>query len=60
MHWLKESSYIQNFVMNIMKSGDIPRHVAFIMDGNRRYARKFNLVRASGHLHGFERLSKVS
>ncbi|XP_074601594.1 dehydrodolichyl diphosphate synthase subunit [Brevipalpus obovatus] len=59
MRWFKESSIIQSFIMKIIKRGELPHHIAFIMDGNRRYAKKLNLVRADGHLHGFERLSQI-
>ena len=34
----------------------IPAHVAFIMDGNRRYAEALGLARVAGHAHGYERL----
>ena len=34
----------------------VPRHVAFIMDGNRRYAEARRLRKAEGHAHGYARL----
>lgn len=36
--------------------GAIPEHVAFIMDGNRRWARRAGLPASKGHPHGGERL----
>ncbi|GAB2279751.1 hypothetical protein Dimus_014391 [Dionaea muscipula] len=33
--------------------GPIPDHVAFILDGNRRYARKHNMKEGDGHRCGF-------
>lgn len=43
-----------------MQCGPIPNHVAFIMDGNRRYAMKNNLKnKIDGHLKGFEKLTEV-
>uniref|UniRef100_A0A1I8B7K7 Alkyl transferase n=1 Tax=Meloidogyne hapla TaxID=6305 RepID=A0A1I8B7K7_MELHA len=44
----------------IIKLGPIPRHVAFIMDGNRRYARAHNCSTVlEGHELGFKQLTKV-
>ena len=61
MFWIKESgtNWLQSFVINIIKRGKLPRHIAFIMDGNRRYAKKNHLARSTGHLHGFDTLSNV-
>lgn len=36
-----------------LSSGPIPNHIAFIMDGNRRYAKKRNLEEGAGHRAGF-------
>jgi undecaprenyl diphosphate synthase len=38
----------------IPQHGDIPRHVAIIMDGNGRWARRQRLPRISGHRRGAE------
>lgn len=37
----------------------MPKHVAFIMDGNRRYAQKCHVERQEGHSQGFEKLAEV-
>ncbi|OHD69638.1 MAG: di-trans,poly-cis-decaprenylcistransferase [Spirochaetes bacterium RBG_16_49_21] len=37
-----------------MKKGDIPSHVAVIMDGNRRWAKNKSLPRSEGHRRGAE------
>jgi undecaprenyl pyrophosphate synthase len=36
-----------------------PKHVAFIMDGNRRYAKRRGWHSCDGHLRGFEALQEV-
>lgn len=37
----------------------VPRHVAFIMDGNGRWARQQGLPRSAGHKAGYERIPDV-
>lgn len=37
----------------------IPKHVAVIMDGNRRYAKEMELVLQEGHLKGKDKLEEV-
>lgn len=51
---------LKGFLTNVIRSGDyIPAHVAFIMDGNRRYARQQNMSIAKGHELGSESMSQV-
>ncbi|MTI45969.1 Undecaprenyl pyrophosphate synthetase [Roseibium hamelinense] len=40
-------------------SGDLPEHVAFIMDGNGRWAKARGLPRTEGHRHGLEALRRT-
>lgn len=60
MSWIAEKpiSGFQKFCINILKCGPIPNHIAFIMDGNRRYAAKTNVQKSIGHMKGFEKLSE--
>ena len=37
----------------------IPQHLAFIVDGNGRWAKKRGLIRSMGHKAGFNRLQKI-
>nr|KAJ3422699.1 hypothetical protein HK105_006873 [Polyrhizophydium stewartii] len=46
-------------VLAVARLGPVPRHVAFIMDGNRRFARKLNLQPGDGHRLGFKRLEET-
>ena len=40
--------------------GEVPRHVAIIMDGNRRFAQKMHLDRSmQGHVMGFEKFRET-
>ncbi|CAL8075742.1 unnamed protein product [Calicophoron daubneyi] len=52
-------SYLQRFCMHLIKYGPIPKHVAFIMDGNRRFAGAHQLKNSDGHMRGFSKLSEV-
>ena len=40
-----------------LRQGPLPLHVAFIMDGNRRYAEARGSDREAGHRQGFNRVS---
>ena len=65
--WLLRFALVRWFIKQVRrtliwvaKQGPIPEHVAFIMDGNRRYAKKEGLARAvEGHSAGFEGLKHV-
>ncbi|CAG9791807.1 unnamed protein product [Diatraea saccharalis] len=61
MSWIKEDavSFFQLFCIKVIKTGRIPQHIAFIMDGNRRYAKKHHEDTAVGHSKGFEKLSET-
>lgn len=54
MSWIRESplSWAQFFCVKVLKCGNIPKHVAFIMDGNRRYAKMKNVQIVEGHTKG--------
>ncbi|XP_010467536.1 PREDICTED: dehydrodolichyl diphosphate synthase 6-like [Camelina sativa] len=43
-------------LFRVISMGPIPNHLAFIMDGNRRYAKKCGLEEGSGHKAGFSAL----
>ena len=42
-----------------IKLSKVPKHIAFIIDGNGRWAKKLKKVRSYGHLKGMERLEKI-
>ena len=39
---------------------NLPKHIAIIMDGNRRWAKERNLKVSDGHKQGAETLQKVA
>ncbi|TMG73396.1 MAG: di-trans,poly-cis-decaprenylcistransferase [Betaproteobacteria bacterium] len=44
----------------IPQTGEIPRHIAIIMDGNGRWAKKRYLPRVAGHKQGVETVRRVT
>lgn len=59
--WLQNvlASKAQHLLLNILAAGPIPKHIAFIMDGNRRYARMNHKAVQQGHSDGFVALRRV-
>jgi hypothetical protein len=59
--WLRDNAIdrISRVLVGILKAGPIPHHVAFIMDGNRRYARDKGVNVVQGHVDGFAALRRV-
>ena len=47
-------------VDEIINVNNLPEHIAIIMDGNRRWAKKNNLNTAQGHKEGAENLKRIS
>lgn len=43
----------------IIKKGNLPRHIAIIMDGNGRWARKRGLPRIAGHRAGVKTVRRI-
>jgi ditrans,polycis-polyprenyl diphosphate synthase len=52
-------SQLQELFINALRQGPVPQHVAFVMDGNRRFARNNHIETVEGHNMGFEALAKV-
>lgn len=50
---------IQSVLINILKTGPIPNHLSFVMDGNRRFAKINNLPLKEGHRQGADALARV-
>lgn len=52
-------TYFRDLLIRSLQCGPIPEHIAFVMDGNRRYARSRKLETVEGHNLGFEALAKI-
>lgn len=52
--WLE--TFLRHAVTSIVGIAPVPHHVAFIMDGNRRYAERQHLQTVQGHSFGYQRL----
>lgn len=50
---------LKELLIAALKQGPIPRHIAFVMDGNRRFARSHGIETVEGHNLGFEALARV-
>ncbi|KAI5462256.1 Decaprenyl diphosphate synthase-like protein [Mariannaea sp. PMI_226] len=50
---------LRELLVGALKQGPVPQHVAFEMDGNRRYARSHRMETIEGHHHGFEALARI-
>ncbi|XP_023290824.1 uncharacterized protein LOC105698423 [Orussus abietinus] len=61
MSWIRDSTlnWLQCIAIKVLKTGKVPKHVAFIMDGNRRYASKKKVDKVEGHTKGFDKLTET-
>lgn len=49
-------TWLVYLLLDIIATGPMPRHISFVMDGNRRYARKLGKQGKDGHPDGFKNL----
>ncbi|KAL2823926.1 putative undecaprenyl diphosphate synthase-domain-containing protein [Aspergillus cavernicola] len=52
-------SKLRDLLVGAIKQGPVPQHIAFIMDGNRRFARTHRIETVEGHNLGFEALARI-
>ncbi|XP_077231971.1 dehydrodolichyl diphosphate synthase CPT3-like [Tasmannia lanceolata] len=52
-------NFFKRCLFGVLSFGPIPQHIAFIMDGNRRFAKCRNLKPGSGHKVGFLALMSI-
>lgn len=53
-----ELNWWEKFAIGVMKQGKVPQHIAFIMDGNRRFGKAKSSKAMSGHQEGAYTLKK--
>jgi undecaprenyl diphosphate synthase len=53
------SQELDTFKKRILKKGNLPAHIAIIMDGNGRWAKKRGLPRIAGHKAGVKTVRKI-
>ncbi|KAI3730726.1 hypothetical protein L1987_61901 [Smallanthus sonchifolius] len=53
------SSFARKCIFGILSVATLPNHIAFIMDGNRRYSKQHNLVDGEGHKVGYSSLMSM-
>jgi ditrans,polycis-polyprenyl diphosphate synthase len=51
--------FMRKCIFRILSVGPLPNHIALIMDGNRRYAKKLNMAEVAGHKAGAIALMKL-
>ncbi|XP_022136359.1 dehydrodolichyl diphosphate synthase 6 isoform X2 [Momordica charantia] len=51
--------FLRRCIFTVISIGSIPNHIAFIMDGNRRYAKKKKLGKGAGHRIGYMALTSM-
>lgn len=49
----------KDFLVDILRTGPIPNHISFVMDGNRTFAKQNGLPLKEGHRRGADALIKV-
>lgn len=55
----KLQEMIRVWLLWVVSAGPIPSHIAFIMDGNRRFADRLHVDRHIGHSHGYDALLRT-
>ncbi|KAJ6497167.1 Decaprenyl diphosphate synthase-like protein [Mycena vitilis] len=61
LRWIraKLSQKVERLVLRVLSAGPVPQHVAFVMDGNRRYAHRHQQAIHQGHSEGFVALRRM-
>ncbi|MCJ1312189.1 cis-prenyltransferase [Agyrium rufum] len=50
---------LRELVLGALRQGPVPQHIAFVMDGNRRFAKKQQIETVEGHNMGIEALARI-
>ena len=57
--YILEHTCLKRQLIELLKPGRVPRHIGFIMDGNRRFAKERGLPTRDGHRAGTRALIHV-
>lgn len=57
---ISSQNWAQIITASVLEQGPIPKHIAFIMDGNRRFAKRHGIEVKEGHFLGGVALERVS
>ena len=52
LNYMGVYSVYESILSRSIKKGEVPRHIAIILDGNRRWASKKSIERVIGHIEG--------
>lgn len=55
LQWL--ITFFRRIFQLLLRTGPVPQHVAFIMDGNRRFAKQAHIDKIEGHTEGYRKAS---
>ena len=55
----QEATWYEALILGVLKEGPIPNHLAFIMDGNRRFAKQRGLSKEMGTEFGAKSLNRI-
>jgi ditrans,polycis-polyprenyl diphosphate synthase len=61
LNWLytRVATHVEPLLLAVLAMGPVPQHIAFVMDGNRRYARLRQKKVLDGHIEGFVALKRI-
>ena len=52
-------TWYQRFIIRCLCAGKLPKHIAFIMDGNRRFAKVKDISRSESYTMGFDKIGEI-
>ena len=53
------TKHARHWSCQALQAGPLPQHIAFVMDGNRRYADRQHWERVAGHRLGYYKVQNV-
>lgn len=53
------ATLLKTTLAKVIQTGPVPQHIGFVMDGNRRFAKKHKIELKEGHNAGFESMARI-